>query len=301
MRNAEHVGPHRTVPFRRERNATLDTLRWARRRFQIPILLEVDVTDTRRAVREARRRTGAGPSFTSWVVACVARAAAKHPRVHSIRRGRTRIVMFDEVDVAVLVERAVGESGTRETLPMPFVVRRADRKAPTEIHDEIRRARTEEVVPGAASLEPRAARLQSLFLRLPAPLRDLLYWRWLLRSPERIKRTMGTVVVTASGMATPGVLAWGIPSSLHPLAVGVGGIARRSTAAGDRDVLALSVVFDHAVTDGAPVGRFVHRLHELLSGADGLDPAGPAAARDPGPRACGVPRRTPPNDSGAPG
>ena len=25
---------------------------------------------------------------------------------------------------------------------------------------------------------------------------DLVFWRWLLRSPTRIKRTMGTVVVT---------------------------------------------------------------------------------------------------------
>lgn len=110
-----------------------------------------------------------------------------------------------------------------------------------------------------------------MFFRLPAWLRDLAFWRGLLRSPERIKSTMGTVVVTATGMTAPGVLAWGIPLSLHPLAIGVGGIARRSTASGHADVLALTVVFDHAVTDGAPVGRFVRRLTELLSGVDGLE------------------------------
>jgi hypothetical protein len=27
-------------------------------------------------------------------------------------------------------------------------------------------------------------------------------------------------------------------------------------------------VFDHAVTDGAPVGRFVHRLHQLITAPD---------------------------------
>lgn len=86
----------------------------------------------------------------------------------------------------------------------------------------------------------------------------------------RIKRTMGTVVVTSAGMATPGVLTWGIPLSLHPLAVGVGGIAQRNTGVGKVEILALTVVFDHAVTDGAPAGRFVHRLHELLTRAEGL-------------------------------
>jgi len=83
---------------------------------------------------------------------------------------------------------------------------------------------------------------------------------------------MGTVVVTSVGMAAPGVLAWGIPSAIHPLAMAVGGVARRNASAGDdAEVLALTVGFDHAVTDGAPVGRFVRRLNEILTRADGLD------------------------------
>jgi len=69
-------------------------------------------------------------------------------------------------------------------------------------------------------------------------------------------------------MATPGVLSWGVPLSIHPLAVGVGGITQRSSPAGNAEVLALTVSFDHAVIDGAPVGRFVHRLHELLTRAE---------------------------------
>jgi pyruvate/2-oxoglutarate dehydrogenase complex dihydrolipoamide acyltransferase (E2) component len=52
--------------------------------------------------------------------------------------------------------------------------------------------------------------------------------------------------------------------------VGVGGIVQRRTQEGRTDLLALSVVFDHAVTDGAPVGRFVHRLHEIMTRAEGL-------------------------------
>lgn len=159
----------------------------------------------------------------------------------------------------------------------PGVIRNAGRKSAPEIHDEIGRARDAAVADGSSSIDPAApAWLQSLFFRLPAPLRDVLFWRPLLRSPERVKRTMGTVVVTATGMAAPGVLAWGIPSSLHPLAIGVGGVGRRSTAAGTTEALALTVVFDHAVTDGAPVARFVGRLHELLTEAGEL--TGPGVA-----------------------
>jgi chloramphenicol O-acetyltransferase len=271
MREVGGVGPYNVVSFRPERNATLDTLRWAKKRLQIPILLEVDVTAARKTIREFRRTTGTGLSFTAWVISCVARAAAEHPRVHSIRRGRGELILFQEVDVAVVVERAVGEEEARETLPMPLVIRKADQKSPTEIHEEIRRGQNAEVSPGTSSIESAVSpRLQSLFFRCPRWLRDIAFWRWLIRSPRRMKQTMGTVVVTAVGMAAPGVLAWGIPLSLHPLAVGIGGMAHRSTSTGKQDVLALTIVFDHAVVDGAPVGRFVRRMHEIMTGPEGL-------------------------------
>ena len=270
MPETPQIGPFEIVPFDPARNATLDTLRWARKRLQVPTLLEVDVTVARQAIREYRNRTGLGLSFTAWVVRCVARAAAEHPRVHAVRLGGRRLMLFREVDVAVVIERPIGQED-RETLPMPCVVRNAGEKSVSAIHDAIRRAQAAAVTTGAAAIDGDVAPwLQKLFFRLPSWTRDLVFWRWLLRSPARIKRTMGTVVVTSTGMAAPGVLAWGIPLSIHPLAVGVGGIAERQTGDATREVLALTVVFDHAVTDGAPVGRFVHRLHELMTRADGL-------------------------------
>lgn len=268
---------YQVVPFRPERNATLDTLRWAKKRLTVPILLEVEVTAARKAIRDYRNRTGQGLSFTAWVVGCVARAAAEHPHVHGIRRGKTELALFHDVDVAVLVERPVGKGERPETLPMPFVVRKAEQKTPPQIHEEIRRAQRTDVAAGSAALEETAPPpwLQALFFRMPAWIRDLVFWRWLLRSPARMKKTMGTVVVTATGMAAPGVLAWGIPLSLHPLAIGVGGITsrgagRKGSGQEGSEVLALTVVFDHAVTDGAPVGRFLHRLHQLLAGTESL-------------------------------
>jgi pyruvate/2-oxoglutarate dehydrogenase complex dihydrolipoamide acyltransferase (E2) component len=271
MSDPPHVGPHDVVPFRPERNATIDTLRWAKKRYEVVSLLEIDVTGARKAIRAHRTRTGQGLSFTAWVVSCIAKASAEHPGVHAIRRGKRHLVRFHEVDIAVVIERAIGADAEKETLPMPYVVRKANEKTPYQIHSELRQAQTSNVKAGTAALEagPRPW-LQSMFFRLPAWLRDLVLWRWLLRNPARIKKTMGTIAVTATGMAAPGLLAWGIPLSIHPLAIGIGGIAQRATANGSVDVLALTVVFDHAVTDGAPVGRFVHRLHQLMIQADGL-------------------------------
>lgn len=255
------------IPFPLERTATIDTVRWARKRLAIPVLLEVDVTSARAAMRAARRESGKAQSFTAWVVSCVARAAAEHPRVHALRQGRRQLMLFDEVDVAVAVERRLPGIGGGETVPMPVVIRRANTRTVEEISDEIRRAQTMSVPAGAASIEHRSRSwLQSVFFRtLPAWMRDLVFWRWLFGSAERVKRVMGTVMVTSAGMTAPGVLAWGIPLSVHPLAVSVGGITRRAMSEGDREILALTLVFDHAVTDGAPFGRFVRRLHEIMT------------------------------------
>lgn len=125
MRDPDSVGPYRVIPFLPERNATLDTLRWAKRRLQIPVLLEIDVTSARKAIRSFRSRTGQGLSFTAWVVTCVARAAAEHPRVHAVRQGRRRLVVFGEVDVAHHV--TVGDEAPAEarSSALRFHVRRS--------------------------------------------------------------------------------------------------------------------------------------------------------------------------------
>jgi pyruvate/2-oxoglutarate dehydrogenase complex dihydrolipoamide acyltransferase (E2) component len=271
MPNAPHVGEFEVVPFRPERNATLDTLRWAKKRLTASGFAEIDVTVARRAIRAYRQATGRELSFTAWVVSCIARAAVDHPRVHALRRGKRELVLFRGADVAVVIERDIGAGDAHESLPMPYVVRDAHAKDIRTVHEELRRAQMRFMATGAVALDPGfSVRLLSAFVRLPAWLRDLVYWRWLFRSPVRIKRTMGTIVVTSAGMAAPGVRTWGSPLSIHPLAVGIGGIAHRESSAGDAEVLTLSLVFDHAVTDGAPVGRFVHQLSRLMSGAWGL-------------------------------
>ena len=65
MLDEKQVGPHEVVPFHPGRNATIDTLRCAKKRLTVLILLEVDVTDARDAIRSYRRKSGQGMSFTA--------------------------------------------------------------------------------------------------------------------------------------------------------------------------------------------------------------------------------------------
>jgi hypothetical protein len=50
-------------------------------------------------------------------------------------------VIFDDVDVSVVVEREVGG----QKLPVPYIVRKASEKSFREIHDEIRAAQAQKV------------------------------------------------------------------------------------------------------------------------------------------------------------
>ena len=62
---------------------------------------------------------------------------------------------------------------------------------------------------------------------------------------------------------------------IHPLVIALGGIARKPGIVGDkvevREYLGMTVLFDHDVTDGAPVARFVQRLRELIENGYGLE------------------------------
>jgi pyruvate/2-oxoglutarate dehydrogenase complex dihydrolipoamide acyltransferase (E2) component len=80
---------------------------------------------------------------------------------------------------------------------------------------------------------------------------------------------MGTVVVTSVPLASrSGGGGRGIPIAVHPLVVAIGAIGRRPGLAGDgvepRDILSLTVLFDHEVVDGVPVALFLKRLTQVM-------------------------------------
>ena len=127
--------------------------------------------------------------------------------------------------------------------------------------------------PVAADVPP--PRLARIGLAAPRRLRDWLFWNRLLEDPFRVKKTMGTVMVTSVPLSSKsGGGAWGIPAGLHPLLVALGAVGRRPGMAGDvmepRDVLSMTVLFDHDVVDGLPVALFLRRLTDLMESAAGL-------------------------------
>ncbi len=259
------------IPFPWLRVPIVDSLRASRGKQFMRGLTEVDVTRARQALRAHRERTGERLSFTAYLITCVARAVAEHPMTQARRIGRRRLILFDDVDVCVQIERQT-DQGMQTA---PYVIRAANRKPLRAIHQEIRAAQAADV---GGPWEMRGRRL---YPYLPRSLRALL-WRTLERSPRLRKRIAGSVMVTAVGMYGKGA-GWGIsPTSGYTLEILIGGIVDRPAVVEGlltvEQRLCMTVSADHDIIDGAPLARFIQRLNELIGSGYGLEEAGVALA-----------------------
>lgn len=273
-----NVGNYEKRRFPEFRNPTLDTLDFGQTKHHIPLLLEIDVTKAREYIREFKVKTGEGLSFTAFVMKCIGQAVSEHKPIQAMRKGRKNLIIFDDVDISVLIERVVNQSDNfSETLPMPYVVRRTNKKTVKEINDEIRTAQQELVGAGEVQLGVhRNVLLTKAFTLMPRFLRNLLVWRRLAKDPFFAKQAMGTVAVSSLGSTGKyRGYGWAIPIGIHPVIFALGNIARKPGVVGDeiliREYLSMTILFDHDVTDGAPVLRFTQRLNELLENGYGLE------------------------------
>ncbi len=251
-------------PFSLMRRVVVDSARFSHRKHTIHGLIEVDVTGARRAIREHRERTGETLSFTAYIAACLGRAVEAERTVHAYRNLWGQLVLFDDVDVTTIVEvEAEGRS-----FPLAHVLRAANRRSYRDLHDEIRTVQTRQM--GDVSAGRR--RFLRLFLLLPAFMRDVLYF-FMSRSPHAAKRSIGTVLLSAVGMFGTGG-GWGISGSTYTLGVLLGGIAEKPWVVEGqievREIMSVTLSFDHDIVDGAPAARFAQRFKELIEGSSGL-------------------------------
>jgi pyruvate/2-oxoglutarate dehydrogenase complex dihydrolipoamide acyltransferase (E2) component len=252
-------------PARRDTHNYLDLYWW---KHSIYALLEVDVTSARRFIDEYEAQTGEALSFTGYLAFCLGRAVDEDKSVQAYPKGRKHLVIFDDVDVFVPVERELG--ATRAAIP--YIIRGANHKSYLEIHREIRAFQAQPVQPGSGMPPP-----CRVMMSMPWPL-PRLFIRLIRavgrRNPTRLVTAAGTVGVTALGMAGRGG-GWGLAPAGQSVLLIVGGIARKPAVIDERveprDMLDLTVAFDHDVVDGAPAARFVKRLVELIESGYGLE------------------------------
>lgn len=264
----EKTGPYHIVNLTAGRRIWLNILDLPRPKLSMFGLLEVDVTIARQFIAEYKAHTGETLSFTGYLAYCLARAVEEDKIVQSYRKGHSQIIMFDEVNVGLMIERQIGE--TRAVTG--YVVRDASHKSYLEIHREIRTAQS---TPVSGNQMP--GWFRSVML-LPWPLSRLfngLLGMAVRRDPTIQTSMAGTVGITAVGMFGRGHSGWGLETTRHSLDLIVGSTVWKPAVVEGRieprQILNLTVVFDHHVIDGAPAARFTRRLLELIESGDGLD------------------------------
>lgn len=249
---------------RRETPNLLDIFWW---RHWIFGLVEVDVTVPKQLIREYESQSEEELSFTGYLAYCFARAVDEDKMVHAYLRGQNKLVVFEDVDVLLMIERQMGETRA----PMGHVVRAADRKSYLEISREIRDVQNRPVPP-SKGVPPLMRRLMLLPWPLSSWFASLirLYMRII---PENMAAKAGTVGITAVGMFGEHS-GWGITPNGHSVDLVVGTISRKPAVVEDRieprEILNLTVVFNHDLVDGAPAARLVERLLDLIESGEGL-------------------------------
>ena len=263
-----NIGPYHIVDLPPGRRVWVNALELSWPAHMMYGLLEVDVTVPRQLIAEHKARTGETLSFAGFLTFCLARAVDEDKSIQAFRKGNRQLVLFDDVNVGLMVERQVGDKRAL----MGHVVRSANRKTYREIHDEIRKVQSEPLPPGRGM----ASWFRSAML-LPWPFSRLVIA--LLRLNSRRDPTIavsmgGTVALTSVGMFGGSHSGWGLSPTLHPLGLVVGGIAWKPAVVDGRieprEILNLTVTFDHDIVDGAPATRFVRRLVELIESGHGL-------------------------------
>ncbi len=286
---------YKLVPYPKMRRVLSAMLRTVQRKHMMHGLVEMDVTKAHQYMHEYKDRTGESLSFTAFIVTCLARAVDENKSVHAYRKGRNQLVLFDDVDVTVQVERKVGgqkipalstqssvssqqhghknvdgHKNNRVDTMFPHIIRAANKKTFWEIHREIRAAQEKKV---ETTMKFKALKWTASLPTFMIVFIWRLLWGMIIRYPRLQKKYGGTVGITAVGMFGKGS-GWGIPTAAHTLDITLGGIGEKAVRVDGqlefREYLSMTISVDHDIIDGAPATRFGLRLKELIESGFGL-------------------------------
>ena len=253
------------------RQFTADIGRLEREKHRIRGFLEIDVTQSLERIKTIRT-PGHKISFLGWFLKVLADTVSCHPPVNGIKKGRNRVIVFKQIDISTIIEKQVD----CVSVPLPLVIRAVNTKSPHQITQEIQNAVEQSLEVGKApSIGAEDNQfLIAMGLILPQRLRLFVMRSFILNNTQRMQNTMGTVMVTSLGTVghVPGFI---IPTSIHPLSIGIGTLTWKPLFFQEkvqaRQVLHLTVSFDHDVIDGMPARHFIADLVNRLSQAYALD------------------------------
>ncbi|MHA1766718.1 MAG: 2-oxo acid dehydrogenase subunit E2 [Promethearchaeota archaeon] len=224
-----------------------------------------DITKARKKLKEHKEKTGESISFTAFLIACYARVVEKHKYpMNTLRKKKKEYYIFDEVDIQTNTERII--DGIKK--PVNVTIRNAHIKTLREIHNEIRAAQTKKVELTTGNKGGKT--LIKIFPKLPRFIRKIIIHD-IFTNPLKKKKMLGTVGLTAAGMMAKETneLGWAIYMTPHSCSLGIGSMAKeykldKEGNVIERESLAVTLAFDHAVIDGGPAARFLQDLYYMV-------------------------------------
>ncbi len=259
---------HRIETFPASRIATIDIGGIGKRKHHVTGLIELDVTAVRKQIRDYNRNHPEKVSFNAWLISVIARTLKNHDAAGAFLKGRRKLVIFDDVNVSVAVEKEI--DGRK--VPIPLVIEKAHEIPISDITRLIAEARSKEITGRDIVLQKRSSRMENLYYHLPRFMR-LAFWKYFLGRPKMSFKKMGNVAFTSIGTAG-NVRGWFIPFSIHPACFGISAIQNKPIAVGGkvevREILPMTILLDHDVMDGAPMARFINELTGSIESGSGI-------------------------------
>lgn len=249
------------------RIATFDVVSIGMLRHHVSALLEFDVTDSRLKLRELKN-SGHKVSFNAWIIKVIGNTLNLHPEAAAFICSKKKLITFNDINISIIVEKKIGD----KRVPIPVVMEKTNEKSVPEITSEIENAKNQELSEDGIVLNKQTKFYQKLYYLLPGFLRRYI-WKFMLRHPKIAFKNMGNAVITSLGMMGK-INGWFIPKSVHPVSFGIGSVIKKPVVINDeikiREILNVTILFDHDVIDGAPMVRFLKDLTFDIENASGL-------------------------------
>lgn len=265
----KHLGKYQTEQFLPSRVGTVDIGIASKMKHHVTVLIELDVSDARLMIRK-KKASDMKVSFNSWLIKCISIALEENKAIQGIRKGKRKIIIFEDIDITIMIEREIGG----KKVPLPYVIRKTNEKTIAEIFDEIRAAQNQMIENEGDFVlgEKKNTLLMKTYSKMPNFLRRTIL-KTMLRNPFIIKKNMGTVMITSVGMMGK-INGWIIPKSIHPISFAIGSIVKKPGIKDGnieiRQILHMTATVDHDVIDGAPAARTLSRLAILVESGFGL-------------------------------
>lgn len=249
----------RSIP--QSRIATFDIFSVGLLRHHVSALLEFDVTESRRMLRELRKK-GVNISFNAWLIKVISATLHNYPESTGYLYNKKKLILFNDINISILVEKNI--AGNK--IPIPVVIEKANQKTAAQISDEIEKAKNQDLSENDIVINKKTDFWERLYYYMPGFLRRGV-WKFMLRNPWIAYRKMGNAVITSVGMMGK-INGWFIQKSVHPVSFGIGSVLKKAVVIENeikvREILNMTILIDHDVIDGAPMVRLLNELTKTI-------------------------------------